>query len=72
MTITLTNEEKLTVISQHIKNLEFNKFNLEMSLVEENARLEPKSDEIASINTQIDDVEARITALTTELNKLPK
>ena len=28
----ITNEEKLAIVSQHIKNLELNKFNLELDL----------------------------------------
>ncbi len=68
----ITNEEKLAIVSQHIKNLELNKFNLELSLIEENAKLDPKQDNITPIETDIDDVVAKITALTVELNKIPR
>jgi hypothetical protein len=68
----ITNEEKLAIVSQHIKNLELNKFNLELSLIEENAKLDPEQDNITPIETEIDDVVAKITALTVELNKIPR
>ncbi len=68
----ITNEEKLAIVSQHIKNLELNKFNLELSLIEENAKLDPEQDNITPIETDIDDVVAKITALTVELNKIPR
>ena len=37
MTTLLSNEEKAGIINQHLKNLQYNKFNLEISVVEENA-----------------------------------
>ena len=67
----ITNEEKLAIVSQHIKNLELNKFNLELSLIEENAKIDPNQDNITPIEADIDDVVAKITALTVELNKIP-
>lgn len=70
MTTLLTNDEKSSIINQHLKNLEYSKFNLEVSLIEENAKSTPETDAIAALNSQIDDVEARIAALTAELNKL--
>ena len=68
----ITNEEKLAIVSQHIKNLELNKFNLELSLIEENAKIDPNQDNITPIEADIDDVVAKITALTVELNKIPR
>ena len=68
----ITNEEKLAIVSQHIKNLELNKFNLELSLIEENAKLVSEQNNITPIETEIDDVVAKITALTVELNKIPR
>jgi len=67
----ITNEEKLAIVSQHIKNLELNKFNLELSLIEENAKADPNQNNITPIEADIDDVVAKITALTVELNKIP-
>ena len=36
MTLELTNEEKVTIINSHLKNLAYNKFNIEISVIEEN------------------------------------
>jgi len=66
----LTNEEKTTIINQHIKNLEYGKFNAQISIVEENAKSEPESETLASLNAQVADYSSRITALEAELDKL--
>jgi hypothetical protein len=66
----LTNEEKTTIINQHIKNLEYSKFNAQISIVEENAKSEPETDVLTSLNAQLADYTSRITALTAELDKL--
>jgi hypothetical protein len=69
--IGLTNEDKIGVITSHIKNLQFNKYNAEITLVEENALANPSTDNItranstiASADLQIAALEAQITALT--------
>lgn len=66
----LTNEEKSTIINQHIKNLEYSKFNAQISVIEENAKSEPEAEVLASLNAQLTDYASRITALTAELDKL--
>jgi hypothetical protein len=66
----LTNEEKTTIINQHIKNLEYSKFNAQISIVEENAKFEPEAEVLTSLNAQLTDYTSRITALTAELDKL--
>jgi hypothetical protein len=70
MTIQLTNEEKISVINQHIRNLEFNKYNLNVSLIEENAMAIPNQATIDSINLQISEANAKITALNAEIASL--
>jgi hypothetical protein len=66
----LTNEEKATIINQHIKNLEYSKFNAQISIVEENAKSEPEAEVLTSLNDQLADYTSRITALKAELDKL--
>jgi len=66
----LTNEEKAGIINQHLKNLHYNKFNIEISIVEETAKATPETAAIANLNTQITDFNSRITALEAELDKL--
>ena len=63
---TLSNEDKLGIVDQHIKNVEYSKYNLELSIIEENAVATPNAEAIASLNTQIAQVNAKLQALETE------
>jgi hypothetical protein len=67
----LTNEEKIGVIESHIKNVQYNKFNAELTIIEENVLEEPNAEaiqranaSIAAADTQITALEAQIAALT--------
>jgi len=53
MSIVLTNEEKSVIISQHIKNVDYSIYNVELSLIEENAVSSPDADKISSLNDQL-------------------
>lgn len=70
MSTILTNEEKSGIVSQHIKNVEYSLYNLNLSLIEENAVSSPDADRISSLNDQIADLNAQKTALETELENL--
>jgi chromosome segregation ATPase len=70
MTVLLSNEEKTGIINQHLRNLHYSKFNIEISLVQENARVQKETETIASLNAELADVDTRITALEEELDKL--
>ena len=70
MTSTLTNEEKAAIITQHIKNVEYSIYNLELSLIEENSVTSPSAAKIDSLNDQLDELTLQKTALTTEFLKL--
>lgn len=70
MSTILTNEEKSGIVSQHIKNVEYSLYNLNLSLIEENAVSSPDADKISSLNDQIADLNAQKTALETELENL--
>jgi hypothetical protein len=70
MVYTLTNEEKIDIINQHLKNLEYSKFNSEISLVEESAAIEPQQNLIDEIQGQIDSINAKKTALLSEIASL--
>ena len=69
--IGLTSQEKIGVIESHIKNVQFSKYNAELTIIEENALETPNADaveranaSIASANAQITALEAQIAALT--------
>ena len=70
MVYTLTNEEKIDIINQHLKNLEYSKFNSEISLVEESAAIEPQQNLIDEIQGQIDSINAKKTVLLSEIASL--
>jgi hypothetical protein len=66
----LTNEEKIAIVTQHLKNVYTNEYNLEMSLVEANAKVTPDQSNIDSITAQLTDISAQKTALEAELASL--
>jgi hypothetical protein len=70
MTLTLTNEEKAAVVTQHIKNVEYSIYNLELSVIEENSVASPDASKISSLNEQLVDLASQKTALTAELSLL--
>lgn len=70
MTIELSKEEKIQIINNHIKNLKGNKYNLELSVIEENSIDEPGTDRIAILNKEITDTDARISALEAQIASL--
>jgi outer membrane murein-binding lipoprotein Lpp len=67
MTIQLTKEEKAQIISSHIKNLNYTKYNLEIDILQENAKSSPLQSSLSNLNTQIDEVENQLDALQAEL-----
>lgn len=70
MTYALTNEEKTGIVSQHLKNIEYSLYNLEMSLIEENSLSTPDSAVVTSLDDQIDELTAKKNALLAELATL--
>jgi hypothetical protein len=70
MTVELSNEEKVNIVTQHIKNVEYSLYNLNLSLIEENAVSSPDAAKIISLNDKIADLDAQKVALQTELTNL--
>lgn len=66
----LTNEDKVSIVKQHKKSLEYNKYNIELSLLEENALTNKNQETIDSFNDQISDLDKKIAVLDTELASL--
>jgi len=67
---TLNNEEKLNIVNQHIKNVEYNKYNLQLSLIEENAVSSPNAEAISSLNAQMASTDLKLAALEEEKSNL--
>jgi hypothetical protein len=66
----LTKEEKINIIEQHQRNIVYNKFNTEMSIVEENAKNTPDASVVTALNAKITESVAQLAALQIELNNL--
>ena len=66
----LTAEEKIAVINSHIKNINYNKFNAELVIVEENASVEPSATKISDANATITEANAQIAALEAQIAAL--
>ena len=65
----LTDTDKLDIINQHIRSLEYNQYNLTLSKLEENASSRPDADILASIDGQLADNTAKLAALNSEKAK---
>jgi hypothetical protein len=63
-------EEKKHMINNFIKNLSYNRYNLEISLLAENAIDNPSQSNIDSFNLQIEEIDDKILALKNELAEL--
>lgn len=70
MSTELTDIEKATVVDQHIKNLGYTLYNLNLSLREAQAVAIPNQDTVNSLNLQVSDVTAQIAVLEAELATL--
>jgi hypothetical protein len=65
----LTNEEKISIISQHMRNLEFADYNAYLDLLQANTISAPQ-EAIDNINARIDEIAAKKAALELEKQSL--
>lgn len=63
----LTNDEKVSIVIQHLKNLEHNKYNLEISMIEIASATFPKQESIEALQADIDSLASQQAALKAEL-----
>ena len=66
----LTDNEKAAIIKAHLRNIEANKYNVELSIKEENALENPNNDVLASLNQRMSSFQAQVDSLEEELSKL--
>ena len=66
----LTNEEKLNVVNQHIKSIDYNLYGHSLDLIQANAVASPDAGQITAINARIAEANAVKAALVTEKNSL--
>jgi hypothetical protein len=62
----LTDEEKINIVNQHIRNVEFAAYNADLDLIEANAVSSPDAQVIAEINARKTEINAKLTALNAE------
>jgi len=70
MTIELTNEEKLGIVEQHIKSIDYGIYGIQLDLIELNATSAPEASQVTNLNTRLTALNAKRTALVTEKNSL--
>lgn len=66
----LTKEEKVSIVKQHIKTIALNIYNLQLTLIAENAISPINEANINSLNTQLLVENSKIQALELELDSL--
>jgi hypothetical protein len=70
MTIEITDNEKNAVIQQHLRNHTYNKYNLELSLLEENSATIKNQVSIDQLTEQLGSIDAKIAVLNEEASRL--
>ena len=70
MTIELTNEEKLGIVEQHIKSIDYGIYGIQLDLIELNATSAPDASQVTNLNTRLTALNAKRVALVTEKNSL--
>jgi hypothetical protein len=70
MTIELTNEEKLNIVNQHLKSVDYSIYGLQLDLLEINSTSNPDASQVSNINTRITAANAKRAALVTERDSL--
>lgn len=64
----LTNDEKRSILNQHLKNIVVNKYNLHVALVAEQSATNPNEVNISNINADMASEQSKYDALMAEYN----
>lgn len=70
MTYELTNEEKISIVNSHLKNLELSIYNVSLSILEEESKSVPDDSSLTTLNSDLTNLNSRKAALLAELNSL--
>jgi hypothetical protein len=70
MTIELTNDEKLNIVNQHIKSVDYSLYGSQLDLIELQATANPDAAQISTINNRITAATAKRAALVEERDSL--
>ena len=68
---TLTNADRVTIINSKMKNLVYTKYNLDLDIIIENAKVTPSASSVSALNSSVAEIVAQIAVLQTELDKYP-
>jgi hypothetical protein len=66
MTSLLTNEDKLSILNQHIKNLEYAIYGLELDIIEYNATVDKDADYATQLGSRLTEMQAKKALLDSE------
>ena len=66
----LTNQEKIEIVEQHLKNVLLSEYNINLTIEEATAIAEPIEANVSALNLQLADILAQKAALNSELAKL--
>lgn len=62
----LTNADKLNIVNQHMKSIDFQMYNLQLDLIEANAESPVNSETVSTVTGRINVLNAKRTALQSE------
>ena len=68
---TLTNSDRVTIINSKMKNLAYTKYNLDLDIIIENAKVTPSAASVSALNSSIAEIVNQISKLQIELDKYP-
>ena len=67
MTHILSKEERTQIVNSRKKNLAMNEYNLDLTIIEENAKVTPDQESLVALNAQISVITNQLAALDAEL-----
>lgn len=70
MTTTLTNEEKLTIINQHLRNIDYALYGFSLDLLEANSVTPVDTENVSLIEERISNLNSKRSVLETEAESL--
>ena len=68
---TLTNADRVNIINSKMKNLVYTKYNLDLDIIIENAKVTPSAASLSALNSSIAEIVNQISVLQSELDKYP-
>jgi hypothetical protein len=68
---TLTNADRVNIINSKMKNLVYTKYNLDLDIIIENAKVTPSAASVSALNSSIAEIVNQISKLQIELDKYP-